>query len=143
MSMQIYSNSVNDLPNVAEQLLQIASNKRIIAFFGEMGAGKTTLIKEVCARLGVNDTVLSPTFSIVNEYRTETGESVYHFDFYRSKSLSEVYDMGYEEYFYSGNYCLIEWSEKIVSLLPEEYIKINISVTGENERTFSIEKVIK
>ena len=141
--MQVYSNSVDDLSNVAEQLLQIVGDKKIIAFFGEMGAGKTTLIKEICARLGVKDTVLSPTFSIVNEYKTEDGTSIYHFDFYRLNSLTEAYDMGYEEYLYSGNYCLIEWSEKIVPLLPLEYIKIAISVEGENERIFSIEKVAK
>ena len=141
--MQVYSNSVDDLSNVAEQFLQIVGDKKIIAFFGEMGAGKTTLIKAICARLGVKDTVLSPTFSIVNEYKTEDGASIYHFDFYRLKSLTEAYDMGYEEYLYSGNYCLIEWSEKIVPLLPLEYIKIAISVEGENERIFSIEKVAK
>lgn len=141
--MQIYSNSVDDLSDVAEQLLQIAGDEKIIAFFGEMGAGKTTLTKVICEKLGVTETVLSPTFSIVNEYKTESGESVYHFDFYRSKSLSEVYDMGYEEYFYSGNYCLIEWSEKIAPLLPSEYIKVDISVKGANERIFSIEKIIK
>ena len=141
--MHIFSKSTNDLEKVSETIIKAAGDKRIIAFFGEMGAGKTTLIKEICAKLGVKDTVLSPTFSIVNEYKTKDGASIYHFDFYRLKSLTEAYDMGYEEYLYSGNYCLIEWSEKIVPLLPLEYIKIAISVEGENERTFSIEQVVK
>lgn len=136
--MQILCNSINELEKVAEKILKLVEDKRIIAFFGEVGAGKTTLIKEICKKIGVTETVLSPTFSIVNEYKTDKGESVYHFDFYRLKSLSEAYDMGYEEYFYSGNYCLIEWSEKIIPLLPADFVKIEITVLGENERLFDV-----
>ena len=98
----------------------------VIAFYGSMGAGKTTLIKNLCHRMGVTDEVNSPTFAIVNEYVTEEGESVYHFDFYRIKKLEEAYDIGYENYFYSGYLCLIEWPEMIEPLLPEKYIRVEI-----------------
>ncbi len=91
-----------------------------------MGVGKTTLIKEICAALGVEDTVCSPTFAIVNEYSAGNGEPVYHFDFYRLKSVAEAYDIGYEEYFYSGCYCFTEWTEKIEELLPEYYVRVDL-----------------
>lgn len=91
-----------------------------------MGVGKTTLIKEICLQLGVADNVCSPTFAIVNEYRTATGDPVYHFDFYRMKSLDEAYDIGYEEYFYSGEYCFTEWTEKVEQLLPDSYVRVEI-----------------
>ena len=99
---------------------------RFFAFFGKMGVGKTTLIKEICAELGVNDNVCSPTFAIVNEYTDGAGEPVYHFDFYRMKSVAEAYDIGYEEYFYSGFYCFTEWTEKVEELLPERYVRVDI-----------------
>lgn len=91
-----------------------------------MGVGKTTLIKELCAVLGVEDNVCSPTFAIVNEYCARNGEPVYHFDFYRLKTLAEAYDIGYEEYFYSGCYCFTEWTEKIEELLPDRYVRVEI-----------------
>ena len=138
--MQIFSKSTEDLGRIAETIIEASGKERIIAFFGEMGAGKTTLIKEICKQLNVIDTVLSPTFSIVNEYQTKDGGTVYHFDFYRLKSLTEAYDMGYEEYFYSKNYCFIEWSEKILPLFPSEYLKVEITVSGENERTYNIKQ---
>ena len=100
--------------------------ERFFAFFGKMGVGKTTLIKELCAALGVEDNVCSPTFAIVNEYSDREGEPVYHFDFYRLKNLSEAYDIGYEEYFYSGCYCFTEWTEKIEELLPECYVRVEM-----------------
>ncbi len=100
--------------------------ERFFAFFGKMGVGKTTLIKELCAALGVKDNVCSPTFAIVNEYSDREGEPVYHFDFYRLKTVAEAYDIGYEEYFYSGCYCFTEWTEKIEELLPESYVRVEI-----------------
>ncbi len=119
------------LPAVAKQLVKSFDGERIIAFYGEMGAGKTTLIKAICEELDVTDTISSPTYSIVNEYRTAKGEKIYHFDFYRIKSADEAYDMGYEEYFYSKAYCFIEWPEKIAELMPLTYEKVTIAVQGE------------
>ncbi len=109
---------------VAQKLLNAFPGKRVFAFYGEMGAGKTTLIKAVCKQMNVSDTVTSPTFSIVNEYQTEEGGIVYHFDFYRINKMEEAMDMGYEEYFFSGNYCFLEWPEKIENLLPEDCQKL-------------------
>ena len=118
--------SVDELPEVARKLLGAFPEERFFAFFGKMGVGKTTLIKELCAALGVEDNVCSPTFAIVNEYSDREGEPVYHFDFYRLKNLSEAYDIGYEEYFYSGCYCFTEWTEKIEELLPECYVRVEM-----------------
>ena len=119
-------NGVEQLSEVSDYLLSIRDKADVIAFYGSMGAGKTTLIKNLCHRMGVTDEVNSPTFAIVNEYVTEEGESVYHFDFYRIKKLEEAYDIGYENYFYSSNLCLIEWPEMIEPLLPEKYIHVEI-----------------
>lgn len=129
-------NDVNELNSVAEALLTFANGEKFFVFEGEMAAGKTTLIKAFCAVLGVEDVVSSPTFSIVNEYETKDGP-VFHFDFYRLKNIQEAYDIGYEEYFYSGDYCLVEWPTKVEELLPEKYIKVEIRITGETERIFS------
>ena len=107
-------------------MLEDFSDDRFFAFFGKMGVGKTMLIKELCAELGVEDNVCSPTFAIVNEYSDRDGEPVYHFDFYRLKSVAEAYDIGYEEYFYSGCYCFTEWTEKVEELLPERYVRVDI-----------------
>jgi tRNA threonylcarbamoyladenosine biosynthesis protein TsaE len=123
-----------DLPQTAQNILEKYNSNRIFAFFGKMGAGKTTLIKEMCNYLGVEDIVCSPTFAIINEYHTASEESIFHFDFYRIKSEKEAFDIGYEDYFYSGNYCFIEWSEKISELLPQNYVKILID---ENENSNS------
>ena len=112
---------------MARTLLAAFPDDRFFAFFGKMGVGKTTLIKEFCAALGVEDNVCSPTFAIVNEYSDRQGAPVYHFDFYRLKALAEAYDIGYEEYFYSGAYCFTEWTEKVEELLPERYIRVEIS----------------
>ena len=109
-----------ELENVARSLLDGFPNQRIFAFFGPMGVGKTTFIQAVCRVLGASDHASSPTFSIVNHYMTHTGESLYHFDFYRIKSMDEAFDLGYEDYFYSGNYCFIEWPEKVENLLPDD-----------------------
>lgn len=107
----------------------------VFAFYGKMGAGKTTFIKSLCKELGVNDTVNSPTFSIVNEYRSdETGELIYHFDFYRVEKIEEVFDMGYEDYFYSGALCLIEWPELIEELLPGDAVRVDIKEEADGSR---------
>lgn len=127
--------SLADLPEIARKLLNAYPGKRIFAFYGGLGAGKTTFIKAICRELGATDNALSPTFALINEYHTIEEESLYHFDFFRINNLEEVYDIGYEEYFFSGNYCFIEWPELIETLLPEDTVKIVIE--GENNRTFS------
>jgi len=132
---------LSDLPSVAQKLLQTFSDKRIFALYGEMGAGKTTLIKALCKELGVIDPVSSPTFALVYEYRTATGSPVYHFDFYRIKDEKEAIDIGVEEYFYSGNNCFLEWPEKISNLLPEETVHLQIVNGYESMRSNS--RVIK
>ena len=132
-SLNVQLSSLSILPNAASQILNFAAHQRIFLFYGEMGAGKTTLIKSLCEQLGVAGAVTSPTFSIVNEY-AGIGVTINHFDFYRLKNQSEAFDMGYEEYFYSGAYCFVEWPEKIADLLPEHYLKINVKVTGGSSR---------
>lgn len=128
------------LPVVARKLLESFPEERFFAFFGKMGVGKTTLIKEICLQLGVEDNVCSPTFAIVNSYSTAVGDPVYHFDFYRLKNLDEAYDIGYEEYFYSGDYCFTEWTEKVEELLPEHYVRIDIEEINGIRTLIAIEK---
>lgn len=123
-----FASSVGELSGIAKTLLEKYPEKRIFAFFGEMGAGKTTLIKKISEALDVQDNVSSPTFALINEYQTSHEEPVYHFDFYRLKNISEALDLGYEDYFYSGNYCLIEWPGLIETLLPEGTVKVEINV---------------
>lgn len=137
MDKQYKISSIEELESLAEQLLPYTSELKIWAFYGAMGAGKTTLIRQLCEKLRVIDNPNSPTFSIVNEYHTASGNKIFHFDFYRINSLQEAFDMGYEEYFYSGHLCLIEWPEKIESLLPEKYLKIAIEV-HDKERIFTL-----
>ena len=127
--------STAELNNVADQLLAYAKGNKFFIFEGEMAAGKTTFIKAFCEVLGVTDIVSSPTFSIVNEYKSKNGP-VYHFDFYRLKNIREAYDIGYEEYFYSDQYCLIEWPSKVEELLPESYVKVQITIIENDERLF-------
>ncbi len=138
--MDIEVNSLADLPAVAQQLSDFASGQKVFIFEGDMGAGKTTFIKNFCKHLGVDDVVSSPTYSIVNEYESPKG-SVFHFDFYRIKDIHEAYDLGYEEYFYGGGICLIEWPERVEGLLPEKHIKIEINELDENRRLFRFSKV--
>jgi len=133
-------NSTAELNAVAKELLAFAKGDKFFIFEGEMAAGKTTFIKSFCEVLGVEDVVSSPTFSIVNEYESPNG-SVYHFDFYRLKNIQEAYDIGYEEYFYGGDYCLVEWPSKVEELLPEKYIKVEIEITGDEQRTFGFTRV--
>jgi tRNA threonylcarbamoyladenosine biosynthesis protein TsaE len=130
--LKIIVKSEADLLPAAGQLIAANPSGRVFAFYGHMGAGKTTFIKALCQVLGVKDIVQSPTFSIINEYKTEVGESIYHFDFYRIKNTAEVFDIGYEDYLYSGCYCFMEWPELIEALLPHDTIQVRIS--GENDR---------
>ncbi len=137
MKKSITVRGLDDLPKAAETILKDIGDHRVIALFGKMGAGKTTLIKEFCKALNVEDVVNSPTFALVNEYGTKNGEPVYHFDFYRIESIEEVYDIGYEEYVYSGHYCFIEWPEMIESLLPESYVSLSIEEQSDGSRLIS------
>ena len=129
----------SEVYSVAQRLLAEAKGKTFL-FYGDMGAGKTTLIKALCQELEVEDAVSSPTFAIVNEYSGVNG-TVYHFDFYRIKNESEALDLGYEDYLYSGNYCFIEWPEKIQSLLPNEFVELKLQETSVNERVIKVQKV--
>lgn len=124
----IVINNLSELSVAANKLLKLSEGKKIFTVNGVMGAGKTTFIKAVCEALGVKDTISSPTFSLVNEYTTSSGEKVYHFDFYRIKDINEAYDMGFEEYVYSNAYCFIEWPDMIAELLPSNVLQLNISV---------------
>ncbi len=115
---------IDALEGASKALLAAHPGARVFAVYGTMGVGKTVFIKALCKTLGVSDMVSSPSFPIVNHYVSEKGESLYHFDFYRIKALEEVYDLGYEDYFYSGNHCFIEWPEKVETLLPEDTVRV-------------------
>ena len=131
MDMEIKINSLDSIHEAAKQFIAAMGDNTVFAFYGKMGAGKTTFIKAVCEELGVTDVINSPTFAIVNEYRSdETGELIYHFDFYRIKKLDEVYDMGYEDYFYSGALCFIEWPELVEELLPGNAVSSGLQCRG-------------
>lgn len=130
--------SLDRIDDAAQQFVAQIGLRRVFAFYGSMGAGKTTFIKAVCKQLGVSDAVTSPTFAIVNEYASDMGP-VYHFDFYRIKNLAEVMDIGFEDYVYSGNLCLMEWPELIDELLPENTIKVNISVAEDGVRAVTMD----
>ncbi len=123
-----------DIKQAAKQFVETMGENTVFAFYGKMGAGKTTFIKAVCEELGVADTVTSPTFAIVNEYEAAGGRPIYHFDFYRIRKVSEAYDMGCEEYFYSGHPCFIEWPELIEEVLPEETVNVTIEALSNGER---------
>lgn len=135
---EIVVDSLNGLSEVAEAVIESLDGRNVVAFCGSMGAGKTTLISAIMHHLGSTDTVTSPTFALVNQYNTGNGECVYHFDFYRINRIEEVFDMGYEEYFYSGDLCLIEWPELIEDLLPEEAMAVRIEVLSPTSRRFII-----
>ena len=124
---EVILNSLSELPAAAVQIIEAIGDRNVLAFYGEMGVGKTTFIKAVCVALGVKETISSPTFSIVNEYLSASGRKIYHFDFYRIKDINEAFDMGYEEYLYSDALCFIEWPEKIEAILPENVFPISIA----------------
>jgi tRNA threonylcarbamoyladenosine biosynthesis protein TsaE len=135
--MEIRFTDIDTLGTVAREVIAACGEKRVLAFYGEMGAGKTTLIKTICVALGVTDATSSPTFSIVNEYEGGDGKPVYHFDFYRVKKSSEAFDIGFPDYAASGNWCFIEWPELIAEFLPDDVVEIKLQVTG-NERVLTM-----
>ena len=138
--MKLEVENLKQLEEVIPQILKIAEQQKVFLFYGEMGAGKTTLINKICKYLGTTDHTSSPTFSIVNEYLIPDG-SIFHFDFYRLKNQNEAFDLGYEDYFYSGNYCMVEWPQKITDLLPKNYLKIEIEAVDENKRVIEINSI--
>ena len=131
--------TLDQLPEIAKEILATVKHK-VLLFNGEMGVGKTTLIKELVKQLGIKDIANSPTFSLVNEYQKEDGEKVFHFDFYRIESENEAYDIGIEDYFYDDHWCFIEWGEKVKNLLPLEIVNINIVAIPNNQRTIEIDQ---
>lgn len=138
--MEIGIPDLNSIDTAAEQFVNNMENRRIFAFYGKMGAGKTTFIRAVCHKLGVEEEVTSPSFAIVNEYRSDTlGESIFHFDFYRIKKIEEVYDLGYEDYFYGGGLNFIEWPELIEPLLPEDTVKVEIAENSDGGRVVKVD----
>nr|WP_321354122.1 tRNA (adenosine(37)-N6)-threonylcarbamoyltransferase complex ATPase subunit type 1 TsaE [uncultured Draconibacterium sp.] len=134
-------NSLDELKVAAKELITAFSDDRVFAFYGKMGAGKTTFIQSICRALGSDDNVTSPTFALINEYNTADLDSIFHFDFYRIKDIEEAYDLGYEDYIYSGSYCLIEWPEMIESLLPEKMVEVKIEVQEDNNRLITAQEI--
>ena len=130
--------SLDELKDVAEAVVESLEGRNVVALFGAMGAGKTTLISAIMEHLGSTDNVTSPTFALVNQYNTAANEPVYHFDFYRINRIEEAFDMGYEEYFYSGDLCLVEWPELVEQLLPDDAMVVKIDILSPTERKFSI-----
>lgn len=135
--MEIKIDSLETIREAARQFVSLIGDRNVFAFYGSMGAGKTTFVKAICEELGVTDVITSPTFAIINEYSGNCG-TIYHFDFYRIKKLEEVYDMGYEDYFYSGALCFIEWPELIEDVLPEDAVMVNIRENEDGTRTVSL-----
>ena len=135
---QIQIDSLSDLKQVAREVVESLDGRTVVLLRGEMGAGKTTLISRIAAYLGAEDTVTSPTFALVNQYEG-ANMRIYHFDFYRIDRIEEVFDLGYEEYFYSGDLCLVEWPEKIEELIPDSVMEVRITVGEGEERIFEIE----
>lgn len=136
--MNIKIESLDKIDEAALEFIRAMGDNTVFAFHGDMGAGKTTFIKAICENLGVSDTINSPTFSIVNEYRSDSGELIYHFDFYRINKIEEVFDFGYEDYFYSGSLCFIEWPEKVDTLLPKDTVNVYVKVQEDGSREVSL-----
>lgn len=132
--LQLRIPGTDALENTARTLLDAFPEQKVFAFYGEMGAGKTTIIKAICRVLGVSDVTSSPTFGLIHEYRTGQGDSVFHFDFYRIETIEEVFDIGYEEYMYSGDYCFLEWPELVEDILPEEAVRLSLKVEENGTR---------
>ena len=137
--IQLKIDSLSELDNVAEQIISSLDGRNVVLFRGGMGAGKTTLISRIVAQLGAEDTVTSPTFALVNEYEGADKMLIYHFDFYCIDKVEEVFDLGYEEYFYSGDLCLVEWPEKIEALIPDDVMTVKIEVEDDGQRIFTID----
>ena len=133
--------SLEEYPAAAREFIKFMDRGRLFAFYGKMGSGKTTLIKSICEELGVTDTINSPTFAIINEYEDRDGNTIFHFDFYRIKKLDEVYDMGYEDYFYSGALCFIEWPELVEEVLPGDAVKVIIEEVEDGTRSVRLESM--
>ena len=141
--MEIRISNLDNIREAARQFIENIGDHRVFAFYGKMGAGKTTFIKAICEELGVEDVITSPTFAIVNEYTSHASlltphDSIFHFDFYRIKKLEEVYDMGFEDYFYSGSPCFIEWPELIEEVLPEDAVKVTIEENADGTRSVKL-----
>ena len=134
--MEIRIDSIDTIREAAREFINNMGEAHVFAFYGKMGAGKTTFVKAICEELGVKDVITSPTFAIINEYEAD-GEPLYHFDFYRIKKLEEVYDMGYEDYFYSGALCFIEWPELIEEILPDDAVRVSITEQEDGSRLVS------
>ena len=137
--MEIRIQDIEHINEAAREFIKQIGDRRVFAFYGKMGAGKTTFVKAICEELGVEDVITSPTFAIINEYSLPEGDSLFHFDFYRIKKLEEVYDMGYEDYFYSGALCFIEWPELIEDVLPEDAVRVNIEEQADGTRLVTVE----
>lgn len=137
--MNIKIESLDKTHDAATEFIKAMGDNTVFAFHGEMGAGKTTFIKAICENLGVSDSINSPTFAIVNEYRSDSAELIYHFDFYRINKIEEAFDFGYEDYFYSGSLCFIEWPEKIESLLPHDTVNVHVKVQEDGSREISLD----
>jgi tRNA threonylcarbamoyladenosine biosynthesis protein TsaE len=140
MTHQIHIPNTDALPGAATQFLNAIGNAKLLAFYGAMGVGKTTFVKAICDALGVQDVVNSPTFAIVNEYTDRNGESIFHFDFYRIEKEEEAYDFGYEDYFFSGNLCFVEWPEKIENLIPDNGVLVYINEEDDGVRSISLKQ---
>ena len=132
--MDIIIKNIEHIREAAREFIKQIGDRHVFAFYGKMGAGKTTFVKAICEELGVEDVITSPTFAIINEYTTGEGDSLFHFDFYRIKKLEEVYDMGYEDYFYSGALCFIEWPELIEDILPDDAVHVSITEQEDGSR---------
>jgi tRNA threonylcarbamoyladenosine biosynthesis protein TsaE len=137
--MELLLNNLSEIDILANRFVENMNHRKVFAFYGEMGAGKTTFIKAVCKILGVTETITSPTFAIINEYKKSDSEAIFHFDFYRIKNIEEAYDFGYEDYFYSEQLCFIEWPELVEPLLPENVVRVQITVQDNDQRLISIE----
>lgn len=135
--MEIKIHDIDHIREAAREFIEHIGDRRVFAFYGKMGAGKTTFVKAICEELGVEDVITSPTFAIINEYTQTDGSPLFHFDFYRIKKLEEVYDMGYEDYFYSGALCFIEWPELIEEILPDDAVRVSIVEQDDGSRCVS------
>ncbi|MCQ2194098.1 MAG: tRNA (adenosine(37)-N6)-threonylcarbamoyltransferase complex ATPase subunit type 1 TsaE [Paludibacteraceae bacterium] len=135
---EIIIKSLDDISTAAKQFVNMIGKDKVFVFYGHMGAGKTTFIRAICEELGVTDVINSPTFAIVNEYNTTSGKQIFHFDFYRINKIEEAYDFGYEDYFYSGELCFVEWPEKVEQLIPEDAVEVHIAEQEDGSRKVQI-----